>query len=893
MKNFIKILTFTIPMTFISGHAFAGQILNQVNFKTHLRWNIFANKKDVFVSKKGTDVIIKTLNMNIFDQLKSDVESIQSGNRYLNNIKINNVDVEAGMVGSIAVHLSSEDVELFSFYRDSEKKHVLDFWIDEDAVKTKAAAIKPKQEAPKVAPKKVVPVKVEKKETRPASFKKLTRLDEVRIENSKEYRDYRYGASFIWDYEANSPVLKKTVNIDRKTPEYFYPVRDRSYEKNEKEAHLQLSINLFRKKKWGLMYKSIKLFEKKYGDEEYADINDYLRANAILKNNFVEGKLGPQKMALNMLANIAERTTEYDLKKGIYKYLIAFLTQHEDHVKTLDLAKKYYVITKDQFDIEEAEYAAEVMLHSLAKLRQIDVLKKLLEDKTIIKMLPKQMRLAYEGFTNLRLNRVNDVIALFENNRKSLAKPIHESILFNTAEAYFRNGDFTKAILLFDQYLAEYSYSSSSDQARVRIALSYELLGKDIKKTLSLYENAINRTSKAELNYEAKIRYVALRTVRKFVTDKSDLERRVFLNNTYGDKFKVDHNIRKLLWLVRLRSFLSDKKFDKALSYLNAIPINSLRPAEKRVFEADGAEIIYGIIVDNYKRSQYSKAVQVWEVYKNRYVDKVAADPFMNFVVAHSYVKLGLFEGFDKVYASFNQLKNTPARSFPIWAERTEVSEAEEMLTELRIIRNIKLNNFKLAQDNIEKLEKISPKYNKVNYYKGILAYKSKQYLQCVENIEKFLANEKAKSIYDSSDIAEMIQSYTNSLYELGQLDKFKKVASAILSDTKSYAVDNKYMNSVKERVAYLEIEILSGEETPASYLLVENKIEAFLRNYAKSTYYGRVSYLNGVAKVANKKDSEGKKIFSQILENKDVSEYIKGLVRTELALLKIKERTI
>ncbi|MCK5884513.1 MAG: hypothetical protein KAG61_12555, partial [Bacteriovoracaceae bacterium] len=607
MKNLIKILTFTIAMVAFSGQAFSAQILNQVKFKTHLRWNIFADKKDVFVSKKGTSVIIKTLNMNIFDQLKKDVELVKAGNRYLNRVVVNNINVEAGMVGSIAVKLTNEEVELFSFYRDSEKKHVLDFWIDQDAVKTKAAAIKPKT----IAPKKVTTVVKKKKriakKIKAVSFKKLTRLDEMRIKNGKKYRDFRYGSSFLWDYKAQSPVLKKTININRKTPEYFYPIKNRDYEKNEQEAHLQLSINLFRKKKWGLMYKSIKLFEKKFGDEKFADINDYLRANAILKNNFALGKIGPQKMALNMLSNIAERTTVYDLKKGIYKYIITFLSQNNENVKTLNMAKKFYVLSKEEFDIEEAEYAAEVMLHSLAKLGQVDVLKKLLDDKTIIKMLPKQLRLAYEGFTYLKLGKVSEVIRLFERHRKSLAKPIHEAILFNTAEAYFRNGNFKKSVHMFDQYLSDYSHSSKADQSRVRLAIAYELLGKDIKKTISLYESAINRSSMAKFNYEAKIRYVALRTIRKINTNDDDLERRIFLKNTYGENYKIDRNIKKLLWLVRLRSFLADKEFDKALSYLNAIPLDSLRPSEKRVFEADGAEIIYGIIVKNYKESKYSK----------------------------------------------------------------------------------------------------------------------------------------------------------------------------------------------------------------------------------------------------------------------------------------------
>ncbi len=561
MKKAIKNFTFILPLYLLTKSGFTQEVFNQTQLQTHLRWNIFADKQELFVVKNGLDIEIKTLNLNLFESLKSEFSKMSGANSYIKSLKVNDIDVAAGMVGTFVVTLANEDVELFSFYRDSDKKYILDFWVDQDKVASKAAAVNVspvKEEAVITAP--VAPVKKIEKPIPVVSFKPLTAQDEARNKDLKVFRDFRYGASFVWNYPALSPALGKVINLSRKTPEEFYPIADREFNKSEQEAHIQLTINLYRQKKWGLMYKSIKLFEQKYGDEVAADINDYLRANAILRDSYEKGNGAPEKTAINILSNIAERTSQYELKRGIYKYLVSFAVQNDDYVRALEIGKKLYVATKEQFDMEESVYAAEVMLHSLAKLEQIDVLRNLLADKTMQKQVSKQLRLAYEAYALLKMNDVNGTIQLFEKNQQGLTKPIHESLLYNVAEAYFRNAQYDKANILFDQYLADYSHSAMSDAARVRIALGYDLLGKDVDKTLELYRNAINRSGNPLYNYEARLRFVAINTIRRISASKADLETRVFLDNNYGEKFVMSADLKTLLWEVRLRSLIADKK---------------------------------------------------------------------------------------------------------------------------------------------------------------------------------------------------------------------------------------------------------------------------------------------------------------------------------------------
>ena len=87
-----------------------------------------------------------------------------------------------------------------------------------------------------------------------------------------------------------------------------------------------------------------------------------------------------------------------------------------------------------------------------------------------------------------------------------------------------------------------------------------------------------------------------------------------------------------------------------------------------------------------------------------------------------------------------------------------------------------------------------------------------------------------------------------------------------------------------------MAIETVFGENTDESALLLEAKINRFLKKYPKSSHIGRIRYLLGVVYIRNKKEDKGRNVFDSLLQDEQVSEYIKGLVRSELSLLRIKE---
>ena len=861
-----------------------AQVLQQQLFKTHLRLNLFAQKGMVNIRTIDNKIIIRSLNPDMIKKISEQFKTIKNS-KYIKKQEFvssyNNTSIAA-----LIVYLSDK-TQTFDFYKDREKKYVLDLWVekDDDFLNQKVSKTKTTKKAVTSVKKKTIKRKVLPKKKVVA--KKVLKKKETNI------RDFRYGVPFLWNYRPVAPRLAGMINLDSKTPEYFYPIKDRDIEKNELEAHIQLTINLFRKKKWGLMYKSIKLFNDKYGElaEKYSDINDYIKANAILRSNIVEKDKKPIKMAVNILTNVSERTNNYDLKKGILKYLIAYYIHNKETIRSLQKAKKLYIVSKEAFDYEQSEEATKIILNNLAKLKQVNKINEFVSDKTIAKIINAQTRLAYKIYALISTDDTKEVLRVFakETKNKKLSKPIEPSILYNLAEANFREANYDEALKLYDEFLKEASFYTESSNARLRIAMIYDLKDKNFKEVKELYKSAINKSTDQVIRYESSIRYVALSSIRNKKPTKKEIEERVFLEN---ETITLTKEMKKALWITRLRTFIVDEKYQDALTYLAAIPLNSLTPFEKRVFEGDGAEIVYGLLLNKFKKGNYAEVIKIWETYRNTYISKVAGNPFLNFAVAKSYASLGMWDDVSKIYKIIQKLQDTPDLTYPNWVERERFIDSSQLLVELDVIRNIHFKNFDLAKKQIQKLKEIKNDWNRSNYYLGLIGYKLNDYNEAAKNFEIYLSSQKGNTLYDLNEVASMLNAYADSLYQLNDINRFKRVVTALSEDLN--AVDGTtYFKEVKERIQYLYLEVLFSGSKDSERILSEAKSNDFLKQFKKSQYTDRIRYINGVSKVKNGKKEEGKKVLLELINDNNVDKRIKELSRSELSLLNINERIL
>jgi tetratricopeptide (TPR) repeat protein len=219
--------------------------------------------------------------------------------------------------------------------------------------------------------------------------------------------------------------------------------------------------------------------------------------------------------------------------------------------------------------------------------------------------------------------------------------------------------------------------------------------------------------------------------------------------------------------------------------------------------------------------------------------------------------------------------------------------KSANLISELVIVKDIKLQNWDLVRKNLDNFAKTLPNYNRINYYQGLVAFNEKEYAKAITSFENFFSRESARVIYDPSDVADLLRAYTDSIYELKQTDKFLKVSEAILSDTSSFGTDSAYILNVRERIAYLSIEISASKGTRENFMQFGKKITDFKVRHPKSSYIGRVNYIWGQALVLNQKTKEGKEVFTNLLNDKDASDYIKELAKSELSLLNLKEKTL
>jgi hypothetical protein len=908
-----KILTFILLITASFSIAFA-QTLSQEEFKTHLRWTLKSPKEQISIKKRNNRLILETLNEDLYQAIVGDIARIDKKLSYMDQIQYSKEDYP-NKPAKIIIDLKDDSVELFSFFKTEGQKYVMDFWVNKDLVETKKAAV-----VKKIQPvKKIVPKKKRIVRKKPNKIEKTVKKDSFRIidpenvvqsKTNRKYKDFRYGAAFLWDYAAYIPPLEKDLNLKVKAPDYLYTVKDREFEKDPKEAHMQLSIKFFRQKKWGLMTKSINLYEKKYGQDQNREINDFMKATSLIKNT-IKQEIKPQRKdkevdpdeavtvvsdsgtiyaGINILTNVAERTSDYEMKSATLRYIMQYALDREDYVKSLQLAKKLYVASTESFHDEMIIYSSRVILYSLTKLRQLDKISEFLSNKAVMRVLPKQEGKAYIGYVNLVNGKVQDIIRDYEAHQRSYAKPVHPAILYNTAEAYFREAEYAKAIKLYDSFAYHYPQLKVAAHSRLRIALAYDLLDKPVKQVLNLYENAINRSVDPAISYEAKVRYVGLSVARKKQLTKKDIETISFLQKSPAERKAMDNNLKKILWVVRLRTMISQGKFDDALAYLSTVPLESLNLVDKRTFEGDGAEVIVGLIKKLYLEENYSRAVKVWEVYKGKYESKVAKSPYLNFMVCDSFLKLGLFDSFERSFDMLKMTKNKKIRTFPKWVSEHKNLNIDNFIKELELIKLMGQKKWALADSFLDKLGQKQRKAINYNYYKGVVAYNAKKYNDAIGNFETILVSPNEENILSPRQTATMLTSYIESLYQADDHKRFRKNAMALINDIRKG--EGKLYNNVAQRVEYLLIESHSSDVKP-SYAMIEKESVTFIEKYKKSSYLPRVKYLYGISLLRNKKEKDGKKVLDALVESAETPEYLKGLARSELSSLMIKNKTL
>jgi hypothetical protein len=315
-----------------------------------------------------------------------------------------------------------------------------------------------------------------------------------------------------------------------------------------------------------------------------------------------------------------------------------------------------------------------------------------------------------------------------------------------------------------------------------------------------------------------------------------------------------------------------------------------LRPGDRKVFEGDGAEIIYGIIQESYLKEDYAKVVKFWEVYKDKYETKVAKNLYLNFVIADAFLKLGLYKSFDRALVGFKNVEKEEIRTYPIWIERIKNLNLSQLMEELTLNRLVANGNWDEAQVKLTSYPVPFRETINFSFYQGMVNFYQKDYTKAVEEFEKTLIKQNPQNQLTPRQTADLIMSYVESLYQLRDQDRFKTVVKALVQDISSSK--SAQLLNITERINYLLIESFAGENQ-AQWSEIEMMTKAFREKFQKSPYTARISYLYGLSLIKNSKVPEGREVFRFLTEDKQVPSHIKEMCRSELATLELKEKKL
>ena len=226
MKNLIFIFLATVLTSQVEA-----SLVSLENAKSHFRINLRGDRGQINVTREGDRVILKSLNKDVIDQTFRTLKNSKLDKRFIKQVE-KKVDRRRN-VSFLDITLAEPEVEFFSFFRDRERRYVVDFW-KENIQPNKESLPDVKEVKEIIPPAKPKVLKAEALKKKPVRKKQLKKQKKVRkdkvvirqakpvdsaklLKKSPLYRDFRYGAAFMWDYEPVAPDFKPVMMLNRKT----------------------------------------------------------------------------------------------------------------------------------------------------------------------------------------------------------------------------------------------------------------------------------------------------------------------------------------------------------------------------------------------------------------------------------------------------------------------------------------------------------------------------------------------------------------------------------------------------------------------------------------------------------------------------------------------------
>jgi len=874
-KSYFKLFNF-LSLLLLITHANAIEFQQEKNSK-FMRWLIKISKDQIIVTKSENWVLLETFELSIFEKLKTSLENANVDQNYFTSYKFTK-DYFPERPAQIQIFLKDNSVELFKFFRPEDQQLVLDFWINSDVMVTKTQ--KPEttneniEKIMEEPPKKIV----EKKEVAfvpQASIDKVTSWNSGVTDSKSGYRDFRYGATLIWPHKAIIPNHEVDIQLSSKNPDFYLPIKTPNAVKDERETVLQLILNFYKKEKYGLMKKTMDLFNQKYtASNEEKIFFTYIEANTLFKSSLGGSSASLIQGAMGRLEEILKLSKDYDYQKISYRFLIQYALNKENFQKSLELAKDFYIRTNENRDKEMIYLSTKVILYSLAQLNQVDKLDQFLNDSYVSKWLDTQEGISYKIYSLFKRNEFQKLLATYERLEKSLSKPIEASINYHVAESYFQLGELEKSQKYYNEFINHHSFRSQASFARVRKALISELLEEPVGQTIGYYLEAIDKATMPQARIEAKFRYVGLAHNRKQVATEGDKMILGFLDVKDDERPWIVGDTQLLLWQTRLRSFIKTGNYSDALTYLSTLPVDSMTPIFKNMFEADGTEIVLGIMQQAHMNGDHAKVVKIWGIYQNKMGSLLKNNKQALYYAGTSALRVGLKTNSANILSDYKTAKD----QYPQWVKRDySIIEDESVIAR-------QLTESKKWTELEEHLKTYKNKDAIFIWSKAQLLLSKNNFTEAKTLIEEALTDKATIKSAAPVEMNDLLEMYLTCLENVETGERLQKRIEAIIAVMNP---KNEIFHDVRERAKFLLLESYYKEKNK-SLAEVNVYIDEFQKYYPESTYLPRIKYGKALYYFSQKNSDEGTKILNEIIENKKTPTHIREMAKSELSSIAV-----
>ena len=166
------------------------------------------------------------------------------------------------------------------------------------------------------------------------------------------------------------------------------------------------------------------------------------------------------------------------------------------------------------------------------------------------------------------------------------------------------------------------------------------------------------------------------------------------------------------------------------------------------------------------------------------------------------------------------------------------------------------------------------------------LAFKKKNYKLFLKKAEEFILKDFNKKLTKQQQ-STFINNYCFSLIMSGKFNKAKKILMA--------SIENEMLDVANsENLEYILLNLIEFFSSP------KNSDKEFLgllneynKRYPSGQWRSKVDFIAAKRSLSKGDDEEGVKNLEKVINNNNTKEYLKELAKSELALIKIKQKTI